>query len=154
MTTTPSPIQLAEALTDVALGYTAELVGAPSPDPILGRRLLAHAKRVASRIHADDPRLEAFAPFTGENGYTWLPEESRGAYLEDQTNAHWSFERWFSGLAETCKRIAPHTAEQLADMETFDAAIKPIQDQGFRIREFVQDDDGFSGFIMTNRPQP
>lgn len=128
-----TPVQLAEALQHAANSYTSGTPGI-TPDPMLGRRLTVLAKRIRDRVHSNDPRMTAFDPFTDPAGYPWLPETAH-AYLTDETNALWSFERWFTGLAQATAKGEEPTAEQFAELAEDVAQIQKLQDAGMHLAE-------------------
>lgn len=129
--------QLAAALDDIAASYTSETPGI-MPDPTLGRRLAVLAKRIRDRVNADDPRLTAFAPHTDPTGYPWLPESVHN-YLADETNALWSFERWFTGLAQAAAEADAPDPGELAEMAAEAADMQKLRDAGMRLTESSHD---------------
>lgn len=139
--TTPTPASLSESLTDIGLGYTAEIPGLGKPDPELGRHIVVHAKRIATRVKPGDHRLKAFDGFTADDGYVWLPQPVH-AYFESADRT-WSFERWFTELAKACAAAAPLDAERLAWLtETDRQVFKPMHDAGMRISQIKQGAEG------------
>lgn len=149
--TTPTPSQLADATTDIALGYTAEILGLGTPNPQLGQHLLAHAKRIPGRVKPDDPRLNSFDGFTDASGYVWFPEAAR-AYFEDDANRLWSFERWFTGLAEVCAGAASCNSSELASLADAAAQYDALARSGLRPVEINHAGD--TAAVMFKRPKP
>lgn len=124
---------LAAALDDVAVGYTSETPGI-TPDPILGRRIRVLAARTRQRLKVNDPRLAAFQPHTDPAGYPWLPESVHD-YLADESTFLWSFERWFSGLAQAAANADAPTREQLAELAAEAAEMQKLRDTGMHLAE-------------------
>lgn len=149
--TTPTPQQLADALTDVARGYSAELLGLGTPNPQLGHHLLAHARRIPTRIKPDDPRLNSFTGHTDATGYTWWPDTAR-TYLEDDTNRLWSFERWFTGLAAACAATPELSSSELAELAEDAAQYEAMTRTGMRPVEITHNDGTTAVFFK--RPKP
>lgn len=149
--TTPTPAQLAEAVTDLGRGYSAEIVGLPiSPDPQLGARLTVNAKRIKDRIKPDDPRLASFAGHTDPNGYFWAPESvHRYLTVADET---WSFERWFTGLAEATAAVPARPSRDLVELAADAAVFDSFGRSGLRPVEITQTDD--TTFTLFKRPKP
>lgn len=128
-----TPDRLAEALADTAASYTAELPGI-TPNPELGHRLTAHARRIRQRIQPGDPRMTAFTPHTDATGYPWLPQPAHD-YLTDTTNTLWSFDRWFTGLAQAAARADAPDADQLAALAAEAAEMRKLAQTGMRLTE-------------------
>lgn len=149
--TTPTPAQLAESITDLGRGYTAEIPGLPiTPDPLLGARLAAHAKRIQNRVKPNDPRLNSFTGHTDPAGYYWAPEPVH-QYLTT-ADENWSFERWFTGLAEATAAVPARSNSDLAELVGDAAAFDSFGRAGLRPVEIAQTDS--TTFTLFKRPKP
>jgi hypothetical protein len=130
MPNTPIPARLAESLIDIGHGFTAEVAGAP--DPAVGNHIKTMARRVASRITDDDQRLTAFADRTDTDGYVWFDADIL-PYLTEAAAQPWSFERWFTGLAQAMARLDPMDPDDITEMQTLRRTFETIRDQGYSL---------------------
>lgn len=142
--------QLAESLLDVGYSYQAEIpyLGFAA-DLDIAVYVVAQAQRIAERIPESDPRLAAFTPFTDATGYVWFPNSGRDgpvhAVLAQATREHWSFERWFTAIAEALTGITEHpSAEDLAGLAERGEVSDQMHEQGYQVSSI-----GDGGVIWT-----
>lgn len=142
--TIPTPASLAESLTDFGQGFITEVFG--NPVPALGAHIQAMAKRVADRIEANDPKLIAFQSHTDLDGYVWLSSTLHDL-LAQAMRESWSFDRWFTALAQEVARADPFDADELAELLAGRRQFDAFRAQGLRLAEL----DYTTGAVVFTR---
>jgi hypothetical protein len=146
---TPTPRQLAEALTDLGRGYQAEVLGI-RPDPQLGQHLITMAKRLVDRVQPTDQRLTAFARHTDTAGYAWLPEALHAMHVAAFVG-HWSFERWLTELAAAVAVLPTPDPATIAGWAVAGDTADRLGRDGFTAAEVIHGDDGKPAGIIATR---
>lgn len=149
---TPTPRQLAEALTDLGRGYQAEVLGI-RPDPQLGQHLITMAKRLVDRVLPTDPRLAKFARHADAGGYVWLPESLHAMHVAAFVG-QWSFERWLTELADAVAVLPTPDPAAIAGWAVAGETADRLGRDGFTAAEVIHGDDGGqAGIIATRTPE-
>lgn len=125
--TIPTPQTLAESLLDLGGGFTETV---EDPNVPLGTHITLQAKRILDRVRADDPRLASFAGQTDATGYVWIAAHTFD-FLIQAMNESWSFERWFTALAEQVAEMEPLPDDYFAELSSARKQVEAMAKQGF-----------------------
>ncbi|GII89651.1 hypothetical protein Ssi03_76410 [Sphaerisporangium siamense] len=142
--TVPTPRALAESLVDLGSGFITEVGG--EPNPMLGHHIHTMAKRLTDRVQSGDTRLTAFEGITDAGGYVWLGTHLAECLAEAMRES-WSFERWFTTLAQEVARTEPLAPEKLAELRAMRTELDGWRDQGLRLTEI----DRATGLVRFER---
>lgn len=124
---TPTPASLTQSLLDLGGGFRETVV---PPNVLLGDYITRQAKRIMDRVPADDPRLASFAGQANQSGYVWFGLHTFD-FFEQAARESWSFERWFTTLADRVAELEPLSAEYLAKLTAAGEHIEAMARQGF-----------------------